>query len=39
MDFVLWKMSKEGDRAGRRRGARAVQAGTLNVRNELQAAG
>ena len=24
MDFVLWKMSKEGERAGRLRGARVV---------------
>lgn len=32
MDFVLWKMSKRANRAGRLRGARAVQAGTLNVR-------
>lgn len=32
MDFVLWKMSKRANRAGRLRGARAVRAGTLNVR-------
>ncbi|NYY80726.1 hypothetical protein DMH27_21295 [Raoultella planticola] len=32
MDFVLWKMSKRASRAGRRRGATVVPAGTLNVR-------